>query len=376
MTENLSKCVSYELYYTSKSNIIFEYNNKERQLKWNIGKLKAKEEVIINYIVKVESGEPYDILGNIGFVGNIPSSKVQVTIGINLSKNQKNLLIENFQYLKSKYNGKKLINEIYKKSFNIDLKFDKFDITKLITNSNLSSSDASTLYLNRSNEFYSIILNKCWGSISALNYSYIEGGPKVTIYNNKYIRPILENQKDVRIDFLYERIFKTGDILLYLNRKDIVYSVEDGKLIKNYITYENGEYAYIYIEGKGFQGVNFGDDGKPNTEDDRNEFTSKYYKDNNLTIFENYKNINLTDELLEIGNLQTLLGKDYFVILRPSLNFTLLEINNKKTFYLVICLFIGLLILLCGIFILYKYLKMKKEGIEFNFNNLKKNLLS
>ena len=170
VTENLCKFVSYELYYTNKSNIIFEYYNKERQLKWNIGKLKAKEEVIINYIVKVESGEPYDILENIGFVGNIPSSKVQLTIGINLSKNQRNFLIENFEYLKRKYNGKKLINEIYKKSFNIDLKFDKFDITKLVINTNLSSSSRDSLYLNRSHEFYNIILNKCWGTISALNY--------------------------------------------------------------------------------------------------------------------------------------------------------------------------------------------------------------
>ena len=173
---------------------------------------------------------------------------------------------------------------------------------------------------------------------------------------------------------MYEKTFKTGDILLYINHNDIVYSVEDGKLIKNYIIYENGEYAYIYIEGKGFEGVNFGDDGQPNTKDDRNEFTAKYYKDNNLKILENCKN--LTNELLEIGNLQTLLGKDYFVILRPSLYFNISDVKNKNIFGIIIGLLVGILIILCGIFILYKCLKMKKEGIQFNFSNLKKHLLS
>ena len=150
--ENLSQFVSYELYYTNNSNIYFEYNNKERQLKWNIGKLKEKEEIIIYYRVKVKSGKPYDIIENIGFVGNIPSSIVKNTIGINLNKNQKNSLIENYEKLKSKYKGKKLINEIYKQSFDINIKFDIFDITTLlIINQNLSSSEQRSLYLSRSN---------------------------------------------------------------------------------------------------------------------------------------------------------------------------------------------------------------------------------
>ena len=374
VTENLSKFVSYELYYTNNSNLNFEYNNKERKLIWNIGKLKAKEEIIINYIVKIISGKPYDIIENIGFVGNIPSSKVQNTICFNLNKNQKNSLIKNFGKLKKIYDGKKLINEIYKKSFDIDLKFDEFNITNLIINTNLSSNDGKTLYLNRSNEFYNIIFNKCWGAISAFKHTFIEGGQEVMVYNNKLISPFIGKQIDQRIDFLYEKTFKTGDILFYINRNDIVYSVEDGKLIKNYITYENGEYAYIYIEGQGFVGINFGDDRIPNTTDDRNEFTAKYYKHNDLKIFENCKN--LTDELSEIGNLQTLIGKDYFVIFRPSLKYNIPDIKNKNRISIIIGLLFGIFIVLCGIFILYKYLKMKKEGVEFNFTNLKKHLLS
>ena len=88
--ENLSQFVKYEKYYSNSSVIYFENNIKERQLKWNIGKLKSKEEKIINYTVKVISGNPYDIIENIGYVGNIPSSEIKNTIGINLNKNQKN----------------------------------------------------------------------------------------------------------------------------------------------------------------------------------------------------------------------------------------------------------------------------------------------
>ena len=98
-------------------------------------------------------------------------------------------------------------------------------------------------------------------------------------------------------------------------------------------------------------------------------------------MFENCKNI--TDELLEIGNLQTLLGKDYFVILRPSLYFNIPTVKITETSQssvgnvvaIIIVLLLGILIVLCGLFILYKYLKMKKEGIKFNFANLKRHLL-
>ena len=57
---------------------------------------------------------------------------------------------------------------------------------------------------------------------------------------------------------------------------------------------------------------------KKNTKDDRNEFNAKYYKDNNLELYVSPPD-NTTEEMLEIANLQTLFGKDYYVILRPSL---------------------------------------------------------
>ena len=194
--------------------------------------MKAKEEKIINYKVKIVSGNQYDIIENIGFVGNIQSSLVKNTIGINLNKNQKNSIIKNFEKLKSKYNGKKLINEIYKESFGINLKFDEFDITNLIINTNLNLTSHSTIYLNKSNEFHKAILNKCWSSIASSKYTYIKGGQEVTIYKEKGTQFFKNFQIDERLDFLYEKTLKTGDILLYINHDDIVYSVENNVHMK------------------------------------------------------------------------------------------------------------------------------------------------
>jgi len=128
------------------------------------------------------------------------------------------------------------------------------------------------------------------------------------------------------------KTFKTGDILIYKNHNDAVYSVDkDNKLNKTYITYESGEYAYIYIEGKGFIGYNLGDDGKENTKDNRNEFNAKYYIDNNLVLYPKSKNPN--EDELENANIQSLFSKDYYVILRPSLAFNFgNNVTNKNEF--------------------------------------------
>ena len=62
--------------------------------------------------------------------------------------------------MKNKYNGKKLINEIYKKSFDKNIEFDDFDITKLIINTELNSTFFSTIHLNINTSFYGAVLNK------------------------------------------------------------------------------------------------------------------------------------------------------------------------------------------------------------------------
>ena len=69
--------------------------------------------------------------------------------------------------------------------------------------------------------------------------------------------------------------------------------------------------------------------------------------------------------------------KDYYVILRPSLLYNFPDIpEESKSYGLMIFLIILFVIILAiVIFILWKYCNMRKKGIEFNFTNLKQELL-
>ena len=376
VTENLSKFVTYISKKENKKqeNFIAEQNNTK--LIWNLGKLKKKDEFIIEYTVKVTNGKASDIIESKGFVANISSSTIINVIGNNLKKNQMNLINKNYEQLKNQFNGKILINEIYKRAFNVDIEFDKFNITDLIINNDLQNRRAGSLSLNKTNSFYNATLNHYWSSLASINYTFFEGGEEVTIYNLKEFQYFLNLEKsERREDFIYKETLKTGDILIYTNYNDRQYKKGVDKLEITNVTYEEGEYSYIYIEGKGFVGVNYGNDGIPNTIDDRNEFNSKYYINNNLSLYLEATE-NVTDEFLEIANLQTLFGKDYYVILRPSLcfKFPFVEEDNESGTNIGLIIFLIiliLLILLVVLFILWKYIKLKKEGKEFNLKNLK-----
>ena len=368
--EKLSEFVTFQTNYECKKKIEFEMDLKNRQLKWNIGKLEKGEEVHIYYAVQVTSGEPYDVIESNGCVNNIGSSTIKNIIGINLNQKQKDLIKTNYEKLAKKYDGKQLINEIYKTSFNIDLKLDKFKINQLICNTNFSSIVYSSIYLLNNHTFFKAVLHKYWGTIAKIKYKFPEGGEEINVYKVKGYEYYINSKTDRREDFIYAETFKTGDILIYENYDDY-YSKNNNKLVKQYSTYEQGEYSYIYIEGKGFVGVNYGADGIPNTKDDRNNFNSKYYKDNNLTLFAEY--VNPSDEILELANLQTLFAKDYYVILRPSLCFDL-PIKKSKAGTIVFIVVFSIL-LLCSAIILWKYIAIKAKGKEFNLYNLKDELL-
>ena len=206
--------------------------------------------------------------------------------------------------------------------------------------------------------------------MSRIKYKIPEG-EEVSVYKLKDFEYYVYSKTDRREDFIYPDTFKTGDILIYENYNDF-YTTDKNKLVKKIITYEQGEYAYIYIEDKGFVGVNYGADGIPNTKDDRNNFNAKYYKDKNLTLYAEYNNPN--DELLELVNLQTLFGKDYYVILRPSLCFDL-PIIKKSNAGIIVFIVIFLILLVCSMIILWKYITIKIKGKEFNLHNLKDELL-
>ena len=102
--ENLPQYVTFLEHY--ENNIIISFNQEEkyRRLKWDLGKLKKGQEFIINYLVKITSGKPGDVIES---------------------------------------------NEIYKEALNYDMKFDEFDITNLINNTKLSSKIYQSIFLNQ-----------------------------------------------------------------------------------------------------------------------------------------------------------------------------------------------------------------------------------
>ena len=264
VTETLSKYVTFLDH--NENEVVISFNKDLNKIRWNIGKLKKGQEFVINYTVKITSGKTRDMIISTGKVGNIPSSVVRNIIGVNLNENQMNLIKTNYERLKRKYNGKKLINEVYKQALNYDMRFDQFDITKLIMNSNKELPSSASIFLNRGNPFYNAVLNKYWSTMKSLKYAFTKGGKEVTIYSLKQFEDYTNPER--RQSFIYKDTFKTGDILIYKNENDSTYSLENKKLVKKEITYEDGEYEYIYIEGQGFVGVNLGNDGISNTKDD------------------------------------------------------------------------------------------------------------
>ena len=318
IVENISPKVEYLKYSASKASISFNYSSSG-QIEWNLGKLKPGEEIIIHYTVRLISGDFYESSGK---VGNIPSSKtINITTGNNLGKSEQDYIKEKYEFLKEKFNGSELLNEIYKEAFDIDIKLNEFNISKLINNIRINSNSNTSIKLFKDSALYKSILNKYWSGLAKNSNLGIDN------YDLKIFGPYENPER--RQDFIYPETLKTGDILFYENYNDIKYN--ETKNDKLNITNEYGEYWYIYIENIGFVGKNYGKDGKHG----RNEFSPKYYEENKLTLFYEYDHPD--DEILKTGNLQTLFGKDYYVILRPSLQFNCsikckegMFLNNEK----------------------------------------------
>jgi len=366
VTENLSEYITYKSYTTSKSIISTNEDLVNNKITWNVGKLSSGEEVIIYYTVVVKENYNGKTIEATGMVDNIPTANIKNTIGYNLTENQANSIIKKYNDLKTKFVGKQLINEIYKQAIGLDLKINNFNIADLIINSDSSSTKALTIQLNEKNELYNMVLNKYYSSLKQSYYTDVD----VFGYDLKDWKSYVVSSR--RADTIYSENFITGDILIYLNDHDKKYnynkSTNEYTEIGN-ITYESGEYAYIFIEGEGFVGINLGNDNVIGTKDDRNEFNYKYYNNNGLNV---YSNTNETDEnMLEFFNYQSLFGKDYYVILRPSLVINKDNNLNDSTndnimtnpetgqiyTYMVIALATIILIYLCW------YIKFKKNEI-------------
>lgn len=327
LVENLDRYI-YTKNWIPTDKVVLKTRHKD-QLQWNVGNLDSRDEVIIEYTVKVKTGHIGEVIESTGTVDNIPSGTVRNKIGKNTHKWEE--LTQSYNNLRDSYTGRTLINKIYEEAYGVNLGLDNLEI---LTNDSedkkgliyynrwgdwwYDTDNGAKMYINKANTFSWMVLNSYFNSL-------FESGGRMS-YNDVnitlYVIPNIwekENNPDNMANTIYPTDFKNWDILIYTNKNDVKYSLSGHDTVETYITYEDGEYAYIYIDGK-FVGVNLGKDGIEGTNDDRNEFTNQYYDDNNLLGYTKTSTTSeLTDEFKEFLQYQTLFGKDTYVILRPSL---------------------------------------------------------
>ena len=269
---------------------------EENKIMWKIDGLEPQKTKEVKYTVKIKN----DIqnLGSeiisTGTVAVIPSSTVKNKVTYNLKNNEKEILKNGAEKLinDGKNKGLGLISNIYKETLGIDLNMNKFDITDLIKIRNgiqyypQNVSNVPTIYLNTQNEFSYMIVNNYYGAL----YSEDSGKVHLKRWENTESDFSYFKSRAGRMDTIYKENFQTGDILVYKNNQ-----TADDKV--DYQT-ENGLYYLIYI----------GEEDKINI--NNSEISGFVGIDENGKI-QNIKN--------DFSSLQILLGKDYYVVFRPSM---------------------------------------------------------
>lgn len=256
-----------------------------------------------------------------GSVAGIPSAKVTNTIGNNLTSAEKASIVNAYNNLKNTYSGAKLIDQIYTNALgaNLDLENAKLfehhnatgnpDWVKNVNsacNPYFSLTDNGALLksqygkaigrnamLNTNHALTTSVLNNYY---SSLYYYYKDTDScECTMihqkYWNEYENDPAIRERSARAIRVYPETLQTGDVLIYANTGTT-------KQNSDPITQEDGIYAFVWIEGNqggNFYGVNSLVNGSPQNE---------IYGVNNESA----------------NSLQTLFGKDYYVILRPALS--------------------------------------------------------
>ncbi len=288
------------------------------RIKWNISKLNSDSKIELKYVVRVKNNVSKTITSK-GLLYNPTNSKNKDLLSISTGT-VSNYIIPSVQSPKNSYeacynknkNSKKglaLVDSIYDCARGKNYSFSTFDFEKLFSK---RAKDSNQIYFNskpdaQTKKFQEMILNNYWGGISIVK-------------NNGYqIVPMLFNSTKRKATFS-DIDFRDGDVLIYsIDYDKGVYNPYDPKnrvinKSSERKTNEKGVYAYIYLNGK-FVGVN----GSGTTK--RNEFTYQYYGNNISTnLYSNISNLGSNkDYYLKIINYNTLLDKDYYVILRPEI---------------------------------------------------------
>lgn len=312
-------------------------------INYEIPSLAAGETKTITYKVKVTDNITY--LGNTitssGKFSNTSDFKLSLKTGTVKNKIDNKLTDDNKAAIKNAYNNLKgsktgldLINETYKTALNIDLDLTNFKLTSLIKEdvTKINTCKEKGLLGRNCQDAFSLASYK----IGSTNYTY-----KDMILNNYWNGLVNQDStpNDDTIDFnsnkpqkeknmytwngsgdsskraksIIGSHFEDGDILIYYNSNDFIDG--DNTDSANRISYEDGLYAYIYLDGK-FVGVN-GSSYKQ-----RNEFTTKYYLEDHtgLSWYSAQRLSDCSQNSLNVSLLQSLYGKYYYVILRPALS--------------------------------------------------------
>lgn len=278
-------------------------DDNQRTLTWNVSGIKAGEELLLKYAVKVNTSDNVLIESN-GKVDNIPSSTIKNEVGFNLH----DISFENaYEIFKNNYTGKELINEIYNDTLGIDLHLDDLKVAAFRAKSTINSCWNKDYYKIQSASNNGLVIfnslrlaaasggTRIPGELVSINDSNslanaVLGGYYNAIFKFTDCRVRLKNfegrlNTDYDIDkennfyslpiyrYIDDNNFQNGDILLYVNHSDE----------------EAGEYALIYINGK-------------------------FYSDNTV---------------IEDDNYQSLFDKEVYVILRPSLMFDKVDISDN-----------------------------------------------
>jgi len=266
---------------------------ENQKINWKISKLAPGEKVEIKYSTKVKNDVTY--LGkqiiSTGTVGGIPSSTVKNMISNNLDNSQKQIIKDKTQNIinSKNYSGQELISKIYNESLGVNLGLEELQFEKLIiTRDGIQyypegNKNKPTVYMDKENKFSNWVLSNYYGAL----YTNESNTVMIKFWENSSSK--VSGRTEIA-DTIYSNSFETGDILIYQNKQiasdNVVYETEDGTYYLIYID----EKDKITIDGKetyGFIGID--QNGK-------------------LKNIEN----NFTD-------LQTLLGKDFYVIFRPSM---------------------------------------------------------
>ena len=254
---------------------------------WTVN-IPANTSKTISYKVKVKDEKTNigKIIESNGKVDDINTAPIKNKITYGFTTEDKTKLVNSYNSLKnvSSKKGLNFINEIYENALNYDLKLNKLKLDNLINN-NITSNSPYSLSISSTNSFGNLVYNNYYGAVRKINTSSYGFKHWTENWLSDSWNGTMSYERSARRDTIYKEHFETGDILIYQNSNDPK-------------TNEDGVYAFIFINNS-FFGLNI---------DNKNEFSAT--------------------ELLSNSNpyLNTLLGKDYYVVLRPSY-----LINDKTT---------------------------------------------